>query len=241
MNELDPKAIDNLDFQAGEVLLFNKPKGWSSFDVVKKVRGLIRVKKVGHAGTLDPLATGLLILCTGRKTKTIESLQGLEKEYVTEFRLGGTTPSYDAEFPPENLKDCSHLTREMVEEAIEPFRGDISQMPPMFSAVKVNGKRAFKAARKGKTVELRPRFITVHEFTLLDFEAPDWGRALIRCSKGTYIRSLVHDLGQALGVGGYITELKRTRIGEFNLENAWEINDFASQIKAWRASKQESQ
>ncbi len=232
--------MEELDFQAGEVLLFNKPKGWSSFDVVKKVRGLIKVKKVGHAGTLDPLATGLLILCTGKKTKTIESLQGMEKEYVTEFRLGATTASYDAEHPPENQKDTSHLTREMIESKLDGFRGEFAQMPPMFSAVKIDGKRAFKAARKGKTVELRPRWVNVTQFDLLDFQPPDWGKAIIRCSKGTYIRSLVHDLGQTLEVGAYITELTRTRIGEFRLENAWEIDDFAAQFKAWRASNQDT-
>ncbi len=229
------------DFPAGEVLLFNKPKEWSSFDVVKKIRGLIRIKKVGHAGTLDPLATGLLILCTGKKTKTIESIQGQEKEYITEFRLGATTASYDMEHPPENERDCSHLTREMIEAALPPFRGDIQQMPPVYSAIKVDGKRAFKSARKGKKVELKPRIVQVYEFELLDFKAPDWGKARIRCSKGTYIRSLVHDLGQALGVGAYISELTRTRIGEFHLENAWEINDFAAQIKAWRASQSDHQ
>ncbi len=224
------------DFQAGKVLLFNKPKGWSSFDVVKKVRGLIRIKKVGHAGTLDPLATGLLIICTGKKTKTIESLQEMEKEYITEFRLGATTPSYDAEFPPENQKDPSHITRKMLESALIEFRGEFTQFPPMYSAVKVNGERAFKAARKGKMVELRPRWVNVTQFELLDFRPPDWGKAIIKCSKGTYIRSLIHDLGQILKVGGYITELTRTRIGEFHLENAWEIDDFDTQMKAWRAS-----
>lgn len=233
--------MEDLDFNAGEVLLFNKPKEWSSFDVVKKVRNLLKVKKVGHAGTLDPKASGLLILCTGKKTKTIESLQGLEKEYVTEFRLGATTASYDSEHPPENHKDCSHITQEMIESALEPFRGEFAQMPPIFSAVKIDGKRAFKSARKGQSVELRRRWVHVYHFELLEFRAPDWGKAIIRCSKGTYVRSLIHDVGQALGVGGYITELTRTRIGDFNLENAWEIDDFATQLLDWRASQKESQ
>lgn len=235
------KDISQLDFAAGETLLFDKPKGWTSFDVVKKVRGLVRVKKVGHAGTLDPLATGLLILCTGKKTKTIESIQGQEKEYEVEFRLGATTPSYDAEFPPENIVDCSHLTEADLERELEQFRGEIEQYPPKFSAVKVGGKRAYKAARKGQDIELRPRNVTVYAFDLLEFRAPDWGRAVIRCSKGTYIRSLVHDLGQALGVGGYILELKRTRIGSHQLENAWEINEFAESLKEFRASQQEKE
>lgn len=214
------------DFQEGEVLLFNKPKTWSSFDVVKKVRGLIKVKKVGHAGTLDPLATGLLILCTGRKTKTISGIQGQEKEYIVEFRLGATTPTDDAEMEPENLKDTSHLTREMLETSIDKFRGEIEQIPPQFSAVKVKGKRAYKSARAGKEVKLDPRKVTIYEFTLLDFQAPDRASARIRCSKGTYIRSLVRDIGADLGVGGYMTDLVRTRIGEYSLENAWEIDEF---------------
>lgn len=235
------KPVAEMDFAAGETLLFNKPKSWTSFDVVKKVRNLVRVKKVGHAGTLDPLATGLLILCTGKKTKTINDIQGQEKEYEVEFRLGATTPSYDAEFPPENITDCSHLTAEAVEAALVDFRGSVTQLPPQFSAVKVGGKRAYKAARAGQKIELKPRTIEVYAFELLEFRAPDWGRALIRCSKGTYIRSLVHDLGQALGVGGYILELKRTRIGTHLLENAWEINEFAEQLKALRALEKENE
>jgi len=234
------KNIADLDFQAGEVLLFNKPKGWSSFDVVKKVRGLIRIKKVGHAGTLDPLATGLLIICTGRKTKTIESLQGLQKEYLTEIKFGSTTASYDLEHPPENFKDTSHLTREAIEKAIPAFTGEILQYPPIFSAVKINGKRAFKSARKGKHVEVRPRTVQVYDYQLTAFTAPDLAKARILCGKGTYIRSLAHDLGQVLGVGAHITELQRTQIGEHLLENAWEINDFADQVIALRKSKQDT-
>lgn len=235
------KRADQLDFTAGEVLLFDKPKGWSSFDLVKKVRNLVRIKKVGHAGTLDPLATGLLIICTGKKTKTIEGIQGQEKEYVVEFQLGATTKSYDSEFPPENEVDCSHISREMVENALEAFRGEITQIPPVFSAVKVNGKRAYKAARAGKEIKLRPRVVTVYSFELDAYEGSGWGSATIRCSKGTYIRSLVHDLGQALGVGGYIKELKRTRIGEYDLANAWEIDEFAGQIKAFREAQKSSE
>ena len=220
------------DFQEGEVLLFNKPKGWTSFDVVKKVRNLVKVKKVGHAGTLDPLATGLLILCTGRKTKTISEIQGAEKEYVVEFRLGATTPSDDAELEPENLKDTTHLTREMLENSIAKFRGEIEQIPPQYSAVKVKGKRAYKSAREGKEVKLDPRKVTIYEFVLLDFHAPDIASARIRCSKGTYIRSLVRDIGKDLEVGGYMTELVRTRIGEYALDNAWEIDEFEAHLKS---------
>lgn len=213
------------------VLLIDKPKGWTSFDVVKKVRGTLKIKKVGHAGTLDPLATGLLIVCTGKMTKTIDSIQAQTKEYIVDFRLGATTPSYDAEFPAENIVDARHITAEAVAAAILPFIGEISQLPPQFSAVKVDGKRAYAAARAGQTVEVKPRFITVHAYELLDFrpaadaESGVWGRARITCSKGTYIRTLVHDLGQALGVGGYILELRRTRIGDYHVDNA--ICDFS--------------
>lgn len=221
------KSIEDFDFQTGEVLLFNKPKTWTSFAVVKKVRWLVKVKKVGHAGTLDPLASGLLILCTGRKTKTIDSIQGQEKEYEVTFRLGATTPSDDAEFEPENITDTSHITQEMVEASIDKFRGEIQQIPPQFSAVKIAGKRAYKSAREGKEVKLRPRIVTIHEFTLLDFASPESVSARIRCSKGTYIRSLVRDIGKDLNVGAYMTDLVRTRIGEYTLDNAWEIDEFA--------------
>ena len=224
-----------MDFQAGQTLLFNKPKGWTSFDVVKKVRGTIRIKKVGHAGTLDPLATGLLIICTGKHTKTINSIQDQEKEYETLFKLGATTPSYDAEFPEEHIIDASHITAEQVQEALKHFQGIITQIPPIYSAVKVDGQRAYKAARKGKEIKLRPRQVQVYEFSLLDETLPPAHfAARIRCSKGTYIRSLIHDLGQQLGVGAYIRELKRTRIGEYRLEDAWEIEEFVRMVDRGR-------
>ncbi len=224
-----------MDFLAGQTLLFDKPKGWSSFDVVKMIRSNIRIKKVGHAGTLDPLATGLLILCTGKHTKQIQGIQEAEKEYETIFKLGVTTASYDAEQPEVNHQDASHITPADIEKALEQFRGDIKQIPPIFSAVKVDGKRAYKSARKGREVKLRERFVSVYEFELIDqgLEAPLFA-ARIRCSKGTYIRSLVHDLGQALGVGAYITELKRTRIGEHKLEDAWQIDDFVKKVRSER-------
>ena len=224
----------DLNFQDGQTLLFNKPKHWTSFDVVKKVRRIVKVKKVGHAGTLDPLATGLLILCTGKHTKQITAIQELDKEYELVFKLGATTPSYDAEFPEENIKDASHISPTDIEEALEGFRGGIVQMPPIFSAVKIDGKRAYKSARKGKEVQLRPRWVTVHQFDLLNTDSLDAVQAKVRCSKGTYIRSLVHDLGQVLGVGGYIRELSRTRIGTHRLQDAWEIADFEREVKAKR-------
>ncbi|MCB0836473.1 MAG: tRNA pseudouridine(55) synthase TruB [Bacteroidetes bacterium] len=220
-----------MDFAAGQTLLFNKPKGWTSFDLVKKVRNLVRIKKVGHAGTLDPLATGLLIICTGKHTKTINQIQDEEKEYEVIFKLGATTPSYDAEFPEENIQDASGVSRLDIETAIEGFLGEIEQVPPIFSAVKVDGKRAYKAAREGKSLELKSRKVHIYEYALLDgnWEPPIFA-AKIRCSKGTYIRSLIHDLGQNLGVGAYIKELKRTRIGSYQLVNAWEIEEFAAQF-----------
>ena len=222
------------DFQAGEVLLFDKPKTWTSFDVVKKVRGLVRIKKVGHAGTLDPLATGLLILCTGKATKSIQGIIDDSKEYEVIFRLGATTPSHDSEFEPEDIKDTSHITQEMVVEGIKAFTGEITQIPPQFSAVKIDGKRAYKSARKGKVVELRPREVTVEKFSILEYESPEKITAVIRCSKGTYIRSLVHDLGQALGVGGYILELRRTKIGDHSVKDAWQIPAFQEFVLSLR-------
>ena len=236
------EKIENpFDFVAGEVLLVNKPKGWSSFDVVKKIRNLVKIKKVGHAGTLDPLASGLLILCTGKATKTIESIQGGTKEYEVTFRLGATTPSYDAEHPPENFIDASHITSEMVVEQMKTFVGDIIQVPPVFSAVKIDGKRAYKAARKGQEIALRKRMVTVEEFELETFESPECVTARITCGKGTYIRSLVHDLGQNLGVGGYILDLKRTRIGEHTLDDAWEIEAFRELILTLRKQNKPKQ
>lgn len=231
-----------LDFQSGQTLLFDKPKGWTSFDVVKKIRGTIRIKKVGHAGTLDPLASGLLILCTGKHTKQIESIQGAEKGYETIFKLGATTPSYDAEHPEENLIDANHITRGQIEAALPTFRGEIKQYPPVFSAVKIDGKRAYKSARKGKEVALRPRLVQVYQFDLVEdpaVEPPEY-KAIIRCGKGTYIRSLVHDLGQTLGVGAYIRELRRTFIGPHHVDQAWDIQDFVDKVRAARAAMKEA-
>lgn len=223
--------LHQLDFNEGQTLLFNKPKTWTSFDVVKKVRGLTRAKKVGHAGTLDPLATGLLILCTGKHTKRIEQIQGQEKEYEALIKLGATTASYDAEFPEEHLRPTEHITEALLAEHLRHFVGTIQQMPPAFSAIKVGGKRSYKAARKGQSLKLRPRQVAVHAFELLEFEPPALLRARIRCGKGTYVRSLAHDLGQRLGTGAYLRHLKRTRIGIYELKDAWEIDDFQQAIR----------
>ncbi len=223
-----------MDFLEGQTLLFNKPKSWTSFDLVKKVRNTVKIKKVGHAGTLDPLATGLLILCTGKHTKRITAIQDQEKEYVVTFKLGAVTASFDMEEEETDFKDASHITIDTLKENMSTFEGDIEQIPPAFSAVKVNGKRAYISARKGKEIILPPRKVSIYEFSLQEFSSTEAITALVRCSKGTYIRSLVHDLGQELGVGAYIRELCRTRIGEYSLTDAWEIQDFAAEFKKKR-------
>jgi tRNA pseudouridine55 synthase len=217
-------------FQEGEVLLFDKPIGWTSFDVVRKVRNLIRIPKVGHAGTLDPLATGLLILCTGKFTKRINEYMGMEKEYTGTFTLGATTPTYDLESEPRDQKDISHLTEDQVHGATKQFTGPIMQTPPIHSAIKQAGKPVYLAARKGIDVKLEPRPVTVYGFTI---EKIEWPVVYFRvvCSTGTYIRSLANDFGAALGVGGYMSSLRRTRIGDFRAEDALPLEEFEKQVK----------
>ncbi|MEO1381820.1 MAG: tRNA pseudouridine(55) synthase TruB [Bacteroidota bacterium] len=228
-----------MDFLAGQTLLIDKPKEWSSFDVIRKIRYTIRIKKVGHAGTLDPLATGLLIVCTGKHTKQINDIQDQEKEYEVAFKIGFTTASYDMEHPEINPVDAQHITQEQIKDAMTTFLGEIEQTPPIYSAVKVDGKRAYKAARKGQDVKLKSRRIHIYAFEYLkqDTEDPMIHHARIRCSKGTYIRTLVHDLGQLLGVGAYIRELRRTRIGTYRIEDAWQIDDFAAKYQVPREPK----
>lgn len=212
------------NFAEGEILLINKPLDWTSFDVVKKVRNTIRVKKVGHAGTLDPLASGLLILCTGKYTKRIDEIQAQEKEYTGTIRLGEITPSYDRETEVTETCDISHLTEDEVNAAAQSFVGVIEQIPPIYSAVMVDGKRAYDLARKGKSAELKPRTITIKAFDITKVEGPEIHFRVI-CTKGTYIRSLAHDLGQKLGCGAHLSSLVRTRIGEYKLEDALSIED----------------
>lgn len=206
------------------VLLINKPYEWTSFDVVKKLRYGLKVKKIGHAGTLDPLATGLLILCTGKMTKQIDTFQAQEKEYTGTFVIGKTTPSFDLETEIGEEKDISHITVEGIEEVVKKLTGEISQVPPIFSAVKVNGKRAYKSARKGEDVKLKARDVVVKVFELTKIDLPEIHFRII-CSKGTYIRSIARDLGEGLGVGAYMSSLCRTRIGEFKLSNAKTIEE----------------
>lgn len=206
------------------VLLVNKPLEWTSFDVVKKLRGKLKIKKIGHAGTLDPLATGLLIICTGKMTKQIDAYQGMEKEYSGTLVLGQIRPSHDMETEVTESRDISHITEEQINVASANLTGDIMQTPPLHSAIKVEGKRAYAFARKGKEkkLEARPVHVAVFEITKINLPEVDFR---IVCSKGTYIRSLVRDLGEALGVGAYMSALCRTRIGAYHLADAQEIEN----------------
>ncbi len=213
--------MSQIEAPKGEILLIDKPYGWSSFQAVKKVKWLLKAKKVGHAGTLDPLATGLLILCTEKKTKEIESIQGQEKEYTGTITVGATTPSYDMETEPNQTFPFDHITLELINETLPKFIGDISQIPPLFSAIKVDGKRAYTLARQGSDHELKSRIINIREFEITRFELPEIDFRVC-CSKGTYIRSLAFDFGKALGSGAYLSALRRTKIGNYSVENAIE-------------------
>ncbi len=209
------------------VLLINKPLRWTSFDVIRKLQYKFRTKKIGHAGTLDPLATGLLIICTGKMTKSIESFMNLEKEYTGTFVIGQTTPSFDLETEVSVPVDITHITEEQILNAALSFRGVIQQLPPMHSAIQINGQRAYDLVRKGKTVELKLREIEIKEFEITRVNLPAVDFRIV-CSKGTYIRSLARDFGEALGVGAHVTALCRTRIGEFTLSNALTIEQIDS-------------
>ena len=210
-------------FEQGQMLLIDKPLNWTSFDVVRKLRRLVRTKKIGHAGTLDPLATGLLILCTGKYTKRINEYMAQEKEYTGTITLGASTPTYDLESEPVAQKDPADITPELVGAVIvKQFTGPIDQVPPAHSAIKVDGKRVYELARKGKEVKLEPRRITVKTFEITAFRLPVLEFRVV-CSTGTYIRSLANDLGAALGCGGYLSSLRRTRIGEYHVDQALTI------------------
>ena len=217
----------------GEVFLVNKPYQWTSFDVVRKIRNTLGIKKVGHAGTLDPLATGLLIVCAGKKTKSIDSFQAQEKEYTGTFVLGKTTESFDLEQEITNVADPMQITLPKVKEAVGLLTGDILQIPPSHSAIKKDGKRVYESARKGIEVILDPRPVTVSIFEVTRFELPEIDFRIV-CSKGTYIRSLARDLGELLKVGAYMSSLTRTRIGEFKLEDATDVLELVEKIKADR-------
>jgi tRNA pseudouridine55 synthase len=222
-------------FEEGEVLLINKPLTWTSFDVINRFRYFLRKQlgiqkiKVGHAGTLDPLADGLLIVCTGRFTKRIDEFQGQEKEYTGTFQLGATTPSFDLEHEIDHEFETTHITEAMILEAALQFTGDIMQVPPQFSAIKIGGKRAYKFARKEKEVKLDARPVNIREFEITRVALPDVDFR-ISCSKGTYIRSLARDFGEALGSGAHLTALRRTRIGEFKLTDAHELEGLMAEL-----------
>ncbi len=213
------------DFLNGQLLLIDKPLGWSSFQAVNKLKWAIRKKfklkkiKIGHAGTLDPLATGLLLICTGKFTKTINDLQGQIKEYKGSITLGGTTPSYDLETEIDNTFSIEHITKEKIQETAQQFMGQIEQTPPIFSALKKDGKRLYEYAREGVKVEIKKRQITISEFEIVQINMPIIEFRVV-CSKGTYIRSLAHDFGKALNSGAHLTALRRTKIGDFNVNNA---------------------
>ncbi len=215
----------------GFVLLVNKPITWSSFDVVNKLRFATKIKKVGHAGTLDPLATGLMLIAFGKATKKIDSLVLLNKKYKAIFKLGATTKSDDSEYPEENIKNASNIDQLLIKNTINSnFIGKITQMPPNFSAKKIKGKRAYKIAREGKEVELAPVELTINQFEIINYDNP-FVEVLIDCSKGTYIRSLARDLGEKLHCGAYMSNLVRTEIGEYRLDDAFELNDFIDKLK----------
>lgn len=218
------------DFEAGEVILIDKPYTWTSFDVVKKLRNAIRIKKIGHAGTLDPLATGLLILCTGKKTKQIDSFMAKEKEYTGTMVIGKTTPSIDLETEVDSETDISHVTEEQIYAAVQPFQGVIDQVPPSYSAIKIDGERVYKRARAGEVVEMKSRQVEINEFSISKIEFPVIHFKVV-CSKGTYIRSLIRDFGINLKVGAYMSSLRRTRIGAFKVEDAYSIDVFLSTLK----------
>lgn len=225
--------LSDFDFNQGVVILINKPMNWTSFKVVDKVKKLIKAKKVGHAGTLDPKATGLLILCTGKLTKSIEELQSQTKEYQGKIYFGRTTPTMDMESIDDasEEKDISDLNIGLIRKAAEEFVGEIDQTPPPFSAIWVNGKRAYELARKGRNIQMKSRKVFVYKFEILDFNPPIADFQVV-CSKGTYVRSLAHDLGQKLGTGAFLYQLERTRIGDFKLEDAINIEQLKKLIQS---------
>lgn len=230
MLKLDPELSKQENFLAGQVLLIDKPLEWTSFDAVKKIRNNIKIKKVGHAGTLDPLATGLLIICTGKMTKQIDTFMGQEKEYTGTFTIGQTTPTYDLESEPTAAVDISHITNEQLEEARKKFLGEISQTPPIHSAIKVDGRRVYELARKGEEVKLKSRQVIISEFELTKVDLPIIEFRVV-CSKGTYIRSLANDFGEVLGVGAYLSSLRRTKIGEFSVDDAHQLDQLVEFLK----------
>ena len=227
------------NFEEGEILAFDKPLHWTSFDLVAKIRYKLchrlgkKKLKVGHSGTLDPLATGVVIICTGKKTKLIEQLQYDVKEYVATLQLGATTPSYDMEKEVDATYPTAHITRELIDQTIPQFIGEQWQVPPIFSAVQINGKRAYEFARKGEQVELKPKLLVIDEIEVLAFDKGTMQLTIrVVCSKGTYIRALARDIGERLGSGAYLTALRRTRVGNIRVEDCLTIDRFLEQLNA---------
>ncbi len=237
MSVITPSKIEKSShFVSGTLLLIDKPLEWTSFDVVKKVRNLIKKKlqikkiKVGHSGTLDPLATGLLIVCTGEFTKRIEEIQGQEKTYTGQFTLGATTPSFDRETKVNHTFNTTHITKQLLEETTKKFVGEITQIPPIFSALKKDGKRLYDFARENEEVEIKERKVMVHSFEITDINFPEVNFK-ISCAKGTYIRSIANDFGRALNSGAYLSKLCRTKIGKYNLKDAFSLNEVEEKMK----------
>lgn len=229
-------------FAEGRILYLNKPLHWTSFDVVNRVRGVLcralgtKKLKVGHAGTLDPLATGVMVLCTGKATKQIDCLQAGVKEYVATLELGATTPSFDLEHPVDAHYPTEHITRALVDEVLQQFRGEIWQVPPVYSAVKIDGKRAYDYARKAQEVEIQPKLLVIDELEVLHFALPVLTIRVV-CSKGTYIRALARDIGRALHSGAHLTALQRTRVGDVSLADCCEIDEVVADITAMTSEK----
>ncbi len=226
-------------FEEGRALLVDKPLHWTSFDVIRKIRGLIRIKKVGHAGTLDPLATGLLIVCTGKFTKRINEYMAREKEYTGSITIGATTPTFDLESEPRDHKEWNTVSEKQIHETTKQFTGEQMQLPPIHSAIKQGGKRVYELARMGIDVQMEPRRVVISEFEITSIELPVIGFRVV-CTTGTYIRSLANDFGAALGSGGYLSSLCRTRIGEFVLTDALTMEQWEQEIRKELGSERES-
>ncbi len=236
------KESKDFDFIQGEILVLNKPLDWTSFDLVQKVRNMlcrmmkIKKLKIGHAGTLDPKATGVMVLCSGKSTKNIDEIQADEKEYVALLKVGATTPSFDLETEEDGHFQISHITRELVENILPLFVGSVEQVPPAFSAVKVDGKRAYQYARKGKDIELKSKILVIKEIELLRFDLPEIELRVV-CGKGTYIRALARDIGLALNSGAYLIGLKRTRIGDYTIDQSLDLAELAEMLSAYFQKK----
>jgi len=221
----------SINFAEGETILFDKPLIWSSFDVIRKIKSVVRIKKIGHAGTLDPLATGLMILCTGKKTKQIESYQHSPKAYQGTMKLGATTLSYDLETVVHQTFPTEHITTDEIYEKLPLFTGEILQMPPSFSAIKSGGQRLYQLAKRGKEIKTEARKVNIHEFRILNINMP-FVTFYVECSKGTYIRSLVHDFGKSLNSGAFLTDLRRLKIGNYCVDDAINFADFINIINS---------